>query len=838
MSKLKLNHFILFLLIFFTGTTAFAQNKNGSIKGQIKTSDGTPAAFVSVGLKGTTKGTTANGEGFYQLTNVKPGTYTLSVSFVGLKTQQTEITVTAGQSVMKNFTLTENAAQLNEVVVTASQTLNKPVSLGKAGLAPIDNPQSTGVITSTIIQDQMAIRLGDVLKNVSGVSLTQNRGGVAETYAARGSLIGIGGGSGSIFKNGIISNTTGFPDASTLESIEVLKGSAALLYGSVSGGIIINMVTKKPRFDWGGEVSMLYGSYNQYKPTVDLYGPITKNLAFRVVATHEDADSYRDVVNTHRTYVNPSLLYKIGKKTDILLEADFLKSDITPDAGLGAPNARITLTEMPVGPRNRFIYPSWVYNNTQQIGTYLTINHRFNDSWKLTSIGGFQNTRVLAFGVGVPMTIPAATTTYVSGGVTKTFYAGDFARNVSATNTDERDLSEQLNLTGTFKTGSIGHQLLFGADFTRVTSESNTFNYKSANGSTSNVYDTLNIYNPGLHTLRTDVPYINTLVRTITPTNRFGVYLQDLISLTSKLKALAGVRVSYQTGYQGNVYTYVTDATTKAGSYSAYHAWSPKFALIYQPVQTTSIYADYTNNFTYNSGTDVNNNPLPASIVDQYEAGVKNEFLNGRLTANLAVYRIQNSNLVQTALFLADGVTQNLNTNFKTLTGQTKSDGVEVDVNATLSKNFYFLAGYSYNFARYTNTSGGTGSQVEGERVVASPDQTANGSIFYTFDKGSIKGLKFGASAFYTGKRTGGNNNQNGPTGLNTTTTNVTPYNSLIPLNPYTTVDLSAGYSWHKLSLLTKVSNIFNTFSYVVHDRYSLNPIPPRMFAATLAYKF
>jgi iron complex outermembrane receptor protein len=76
------------------------------------------------------------------------------------------------------------------------------------------------------------------------------------------------------------------------------------MYGSVSGGIIINMVTKKPRFDWGGEVSMLAGSYNQYKPTVDLYGPITQNLAFRVVGTHEDANSYRDVVNTHRSYVN------------------------------------------------------------------------------------------------------------------------------------------------------------------------------------------------------------------------------------------------------------------------------------------------------------------------------------------------------------------------------------------------------------------------------------------------------------------------------------------------------------------------------------------------------
>ncbi|MEJ7664055.1 MAG: TonB-dependent receptor plug domain-containing protein [Hymenobacter sp.] len=103
-----------------------------------------------------------------------------------------------------------------------------------------------------MIQDQQVNRLGDALRNVSGVSLTQQRGGVAETFSARGYSIGVGGAGGSIFKNGLLSNTRGFPDASTLESVEVLKGAAALLYGNVSGGLLINLVTKKPRYNWGG----------------------------------------------------------------------------------------------------------------------------------------------------------------------------------------------------------------------------------------------------------------------------------------------------------------------------------------------------------------------------------------------------------------------------------------------------------------------------------------------------------------------------------------------------------------------------------------------------------
>jgi iron complex outermembrane receptor protein len=85
----------------------------------------------------------------------------------------------------------------------------------------------------------------------------------------------------------------------------------------------------------------------------------------------------------------------------------------------------------------------------------------------------------------------------------------------------------------------------------------------------------------------------------------------------------------------------------------------------------------------------------------------------------------------------------------------------------------------------------------------------------------------------------GGNNNVVGLNGgLNNTTAALSSYNALLPLKGFATVDLSAGYSFKHVSVLAKVSNIFDTMNYIVHDRYSLNPIPPRMFAATLGYKF
>jgi iron complex outermembrane receptor protein len=815
---------VFLILICLLTQAAYAQSSHGSIKGSVKTSDGKPAPYVSVGLNKSNKGTTTDEEGNYLLTDVKAGTHSLKVSFVGLQTQEQEVTVTAQQQIRLDFTLTESASQLNEVIITGGNSVNKPVSLGKADIRPLDLPQSMGVVSSKVIADQQAVRLGDVVKNVSGVSLTQTRGGVAETFSARGYSIGIAGSGGSIFKNGVISNTQGFPDASTLEAVEVLKGSSALLYGNVSGGVIINMVTKKPVFNWGGQVSMLVGSYGQYKPTVDVYGPITKNLAFRVIGTHEDAKSFRDVVKTNRTYIAPSLLYKIGEKTDVLLQIDYLKSDITPDAGVGIPNNRITVTEVPDAPRNRFIYPKWAYNNTRQTSAFLTINHRFNDKWKLTAIGSAQDTKVDGFSVGVPTTIAAN---------------GDWSRSLSAVKSGEKDYTGQLNLNGNFKTGRIQHQLLVGSDFTRIETVGNTFKFTSDKGVVGTAYDKININDPATFYVRTDIPSIADTARTTTPQNRFGIYVQDLISITSKFKVLAGVRWSYQKAFQTTIFNFEKQQERRgAAADKKDDAFSPKLALIYQPIQTASIYASYTNNFTINTGTDIAGDNLKPSIINQYELGMKNEFLNGRLSANVSVYRIQNSNFAQTALTDQNG-NPNTNTNIKQLSGETTSDGFEVDFTGTLSRNFYFLAGYGYNYMRYTNTTGLVGAQVEGERLINNPAQTANGSVFYTFDKGSVKGLKLGASAFYTGKRRGGNNNVVGlDGGLNNTTANQTSYNAQVPLSGFSTVDLSAGYSFGHFSLLAKVSNIFNTLNYVVHDRYSINPIAPRLFAATVSYKF
>ncbi|MCJ8211310.1 TonB-dependent receptor [Mucilaginibacter sp. RS28] len=800
--------FSLLLLLPFALFATENEVATGKVAGTITSTDGKPVPDATVTLIELKRSVSTQANGTYLLQQVKPGSYTLAVTFIGAETQQKTIEVALGKTTTANFTLSETSKQIQEVVVSSGKTLNsKRPTLDKAGISPLDLPQSTGYVSSQVMRDQQVNRLADAVRNVSGVTLTQSRGGTSETFSARGYSIGIGGGSGSIFKNGVLSNTSNFPETAGLESVEVLKGSSALLYGNTSGGLIINMVTKKPKFEQGGEVSFRTGSNNAYKPVVDVYGPVSKDLAYRLVTTYSHEGSYRDQVKGDRFYVNPSLLYNAGKSTTILVEGDFLKSNLTPDWGLGTIGGQT----IPNVPRSRFINTNWAFNHMNQYTGDVNVNHNFSDNWRLNAIASVQSTAINAYGSGLPNNILAN---------------GDWSRGLQRTNTKENNYTGQLNLTGRFSTGFLGHQLLVGTDAARVINFNNGYTINGKSGSYT--YDQINVIDPLKYTARTDIPDAVAITTTRSPANRWGAYVQDLVTIVPKVKVLAGVRYSLQRTQLVDTTFLITGRKSQNTFANTYSAFSPKAALIYQPISTTSIYASYSNNFIVNTGTDISGRALDPSTVDQYEAGIKNEFFNGKLSANLSVYRIRNSNLAVAAPFGADGK-PNSNTTFKQLNGQTTSDGFELDLNGNLSKYFYFIAGYGYNYARYTKTTGLKGSPNEGERLVNNPRHTANGSAFYTFHKAFLKGVKVGASAFYTGARYGGYNNTVGQTQT---------YNRQVPLKGFTTVDLSAGYTYTRFSILASVTNVGNTLSYLIHDNYSITPIAPRQFFTTIAYKF
>ncbi len=789
-----------------------AQTKVGAISGTIKTNDSQPASFVNVGIKNTNKVTQTDEKGNFTLKNIAVGNYTLKISSIGTVAQEKQVAVVDGQMATVDFLLAESAAQLEEVSVNGYKTPNKkPVNLGKVAIAPIDLPQSVQIIGNQVITDQQANRLSDVLKNVNGVAYGENRGSVSgETFFARGYSLG----ANNVFKNGARANSGGMPETSTLESVEVLKGSAALLYGGVTGGAVVNLVTKKPKFEYGGEVSMRSGSYDLYKPTGDIYGPITKKLAFRLIGTFEDAGSFRSNVNAKRTYVNPSLLYKISDRTEILLQGDYLKSDYTPDFGIGTVDNKI----VNIG-RSTYLNAPGAYNKTNTTTTQVNLNHQLTANWKINVLAGLQ----------------AYNRNYYSAERPFANAAGVAARNLTRSNTQEYTYNEQININGNFKTAGITHTLLVGADADQSRTTSAGFTYPG--GATAFNYGNINLLNLNSINNSTALPETNKVSETFAPIYRMGTFVQDLIGLTEQFKLLAGVRYTFQKTPRTLTTNLATGAQTLSnnviGKPKVESAFTPKFGLIYQPIKTTSVYVSYASNFISNTGIDIYSAPLDPSTVDQYEAGIKNDLFGGRLSANVTVYRIKNDNFAQQALLKADG-TPNGDTNVKELNGSTASDGLEFDLTGTLVKGLNFIAGYSYNYIRYTKTlekrTIGTttiGGIVEGQRLVGSTKNTANGTLFYTIQQGDFKGLKLGTSAYYTGKRNGGYNDSK--TGA---------ASRLIPLSAFTTFDFSAGYNWRKLSLLAKVANIGNELNYFAHENYSINPIAPRQFITTLSYKF
>ena len=814
-----------FLLSNLSGSAQLAAGLgNGSIRGKIKTIDGQPAASVTVQLVENNKKTLTNESGAFAFNNLKSGEYTIKTSSVGLQVQTQTVVVTDGKVSTADFTLTENGSELHEIVISSYKSPNsKSISTGKIAIPSRDLPQAVQIIGAQIIADQQANRLSDVLKNVNGVAYGENRGGVSgETFFARGYSLG----GNNVFKNGARTSTGGMPETSTLESVEVLKGSAALLYGGVSGGAVVNMVTKKPKFENGGEVSFRTGSYDLYKPSLDLYGPISKNLAFRAIGTYEKAASYRNSVHADRVYVNPSLLYKVSEKTEILLQGDYLKSDYTPDFGIGTIDNKI----VNIG-RGSYINAPWAYNNTNTVSTQLNVNHQFNEFWKINVLGSLQSYNRDYYSAERPFANPA----------------GLALRNVTRSKTEEFSYNQQINLNGEFNTGGINHKLLVGADADQSKTTSNGFVYGPSGVATFN-YGSVNLLDPSTFAGTGIQPEANNISRTKAPIYRMGAFIQDLVSLTDQFKVLAGIRYTFQKTPATSINSLVTNTTAKGTAVGKTEkAFSPKLALIYQPLKTTSLYVSYANNLIANTGLDIYGATLVPSLVDQYEAGIKNDFLDGKLSANVTAYSIKNSNFAQQALIKADG-TGNGDTNVKELNGKTLSDGIEFDLTGTIIPGLNFLAGYSYNFIRYTETRDKTtitydvpvtvanptgkatsivGGTIEGQRLVGTTKNTANASLFYTLQEGKLRGLKLGASAYYTGNRNGGYND-----------TKTQTASRLIPLSDFTTFDLSGGYSWKKLSLLAKISNITNELNYFVHENYSINPIAPRQFITTLGYRF
>ncbi|MCC3216171.1 TonB-dependent receptor [Chryseobacterium sp. X308] len=719
---------------------------------------------------------------------------------------------------------------------TGNPNQARPLST-KSNLTVMETPQPIAIVTHEIIEQQQAKQLSDVLQNVNGLYITSSRGNSQDSFGGRGFILG----NDNIFKNGSRVNSGVFPEVSGLERVEVLKGANAMLFGNTAAGGVINMITKKPKFNFGGSIGLNGGSWNSYKPTVDIYGPLSKNIAFRVNGAYEHAESFRDVVESEKYYFNPSFLFNLSPKSQLIVEADYLKTNFTPDFGLGSITEKDQSYRLnDTVSRNTFYGTNWQYQNVQQASTNVTFNHQFNERWSLNAIASYQNyTKDYFSSERVQWIYDTKDTTVDPNRLS-------WKRPFGRTYNEQNYTSAQVNINGEFNTGKINHKVLIGADA----------DYGQADAYAYTVAAPRNLlYLDDPSTWGSiDMPNSTLSTRNRINTRRIGIYAQDFISLTKQLKVIAGLRWSYIE----NMPTLTTrftlnDKIEVANSSTSDNAFSPKVGLVYAPNENLSVFATYTNSFAANAGYTsdqfgtVNTNQsasdvqaqlntlskqsIKPSTVDQYEIGIKKNFWNNALAVNLTAYQIMYNNYYQTYWFASapNGVPVNsTDTNLKEFAGNMRSRGVELDITGNPTENLSIIGGFSYNNSVYTDTP--EKGYIENQRLVRTPATTANASVFYKFTN-YVKGLKIGAGIYYIGDRIAGWNDTKS---TNTSRNNVS---RMFDLKDYTTVSVSVGYEWKKFSIQGKVGNLFDVVNYNVHENYSVNPITPRNYYFTLTYR-
>ncbi|MGB3801060.1 MAG: TonB-dependent receptor, partial [Lewinella sp.] len=448
----------LLLLIILTGLPLASQTY--TLSGTV-TSDGDPVAYATVWLESLDRGTSAGADGRFEIADLEPGDYQIVFSAVGFRPNQREVSV-VDRDVTFGVQLTEGS-DLSQIEVFGArfQHPDKIEALTRLPLETYEQIQSISVISEKVIEQQGALTISDAVKNVPGVYTFATYGNRTESISSRG-FRGI-----PMLKNGVRVHSDfrgqGFlTDMQGVDNIQVLKGAASITQGVAtdlgSPGGVVNIVTKTPRYDFGGQATLRAGSFGQARLTFDTYGPLNeaKNLAFRVNAAVERADSYREGISSQRFYINPSLEYRIDPKSALTLEMEYFDDSRTPDVGT------VNLGENDVNaiydlPYDQFLGFDHDRNVTRTVNYSLRFNRELTD--RLSIRAAYFNSKLDFNGKGASLGSAIEDATGTTRYNLRT-------RGYSLSSREDRTSVVQLDLLGRdVQTGNITHTFQVGTDY-------------------------------------------------------------------------------------------------------------------------------------------------------------------------------------------------------------------------------------------------------------------------------------------------------------------------------------------------------------------------------------
>ncbi|AMR31227.1 hypothetical protein A0256_07195 [Mucilaginibacter sp. PAMC 26640] len=743
------------LLILIAPSTIFAQQTRGTIKGRVIASKNEPASNVSIGLEGTTYGTTTTDNGDFSF-RAPAGSYKIIISYVGVQRVEVPVMVTAGETItIPTITVNASQSQLVEVNVIASRTnrFTSKISndAGKIPLTQLENAQSYTTVTGELLKEQQVFSVDDALRNAPGIQKMWDATGRAGDGGGYFTLRGFV--TQTRVRNGIAGLVTAGIDAVNIEKVEVIKGPSATLFGSTltSFGGLINRVTKKPYDAFGLEIGHTVGNYDLNRTSIDLNTPLSANVAFRLNSAYNYEGSFQNYGKSRNFTAAPSLAIKANDKLSFLLEAEMFYGRNSAKPFFFFYNSPKQMGVTAVSQLNIDYKNAYSNDNvtaySRSLNYFAEAKYKFSD--KFTSQTVFSSSNSFSNGASpYYYLVNDATAISIAAAENKTLadLPGEnnyiYRNDQSTANSKLGAIEIQENFNGDFNTGTIRHRFVVGLDFQRQNSNQifygnaygvvpindPTYDYGSFNKQlvdatvAANPVSAANIY-----------PYIY-------KTNTYSAYASDVINLTETLIASVGARVDRYEN-KGN-YSYSGQQTTQPFNQTAF---SPKFGLIYQPLKDKlSLFANYQNGFlnpgVYNDGQG---NPLVANLqnANQIEGGVKMGLFNGKLNGTLSYYRIRVTNVLRadpnSAVF---GQIQD---------GTQLSKGFEAELIANPVSSVNIVAGFAYNNSKFIAGA----PDVLGLRPnTAGSPYLGNFYVSYRLPETAVKGLGIGFGGNYASK--------------------------------------------------------------------------------------
>lgn len=588
--------------------------------------------------------------------------------------------------------------QSEAIVVTASQYAGT-----KTETPLIETPQPITVISADQFMSQGAISISDTVKygasvlanpygrdtrvdgfNIRGIDALQFRDGMRDIFSYYASITS---------------------DPYNFSRVEIVRGPASVLYGQGSIGGLVNLVSKTPEFRTGGELNLVYGSYDRKEAMGDVNLALTDNLAVRAVARVRDAGTFIDHVADDRVMFAPSIRWQPTPDTDIVLTGLYQEDDtgstsqFLPIVGTFRPN--------PVAGEqlDRFTFvgkPGWDRYAGRSLQGGASLTHAFSDNVRLSVKARYIDSDLeyrthYADSYSNPLD---PFSVYGTDGRTigLTADASDARMNVFSTDN---------NLLFHFNTGAaIEHKLLVGVDYSW-----NKVGKRFARG--SELVDLYDIDYDALRTYDPSGPF------TTESQKQLGIYVQDQIRFLDRVSIVLGARRDRVTGSSGQKDKATTFRAGIIGEIGA--GFSPFFS--------------YTESFLPVAGSIDNGDgtfgaPYRPQTGTQYEAGVKWQPEPNTLIT-VTAFHIKERNRV---LYLSNGAT--------TQSGELTTRGLEVEASHSLPGNFELLANYGYSKLKSeVNTS-----------LDYMPRHTASIWSTRTFGLPDAAQLRLGAGVVYSGK--------------------------------------------------------------------------------------